>query len=471
MATTYRGTSDLESHRTLLQICIKLHKKSHLVKTTRRASRFFSHLRRPIGHQGCRPLLSRQVRKGRGQALEPSPSWLAVHRGDARMGSSVAKAALAATTDELTEPEPKHLADLIQYINETNKSVEHLADVLSEKTRSSSWVVVFKALVTVHHLMVHGNERFIKHLASRDSLFTLHNFLDNSVTEGPTMSTFIRQYSRYLNEKSLACRLISSDITKTKRGMDGMMRTMNTRELLTTLQVIQIQFDALLTFKANPEELTNGIIHAAFMLLFKDSLCLFAAYNEGILNLLGKFFDMRKSQCEASLDIYIKFLDRTTRLAQFLKVAEEVGIDQNNIPYITQAPLGLLEALKQHLASLEEKSDDFPPSNLQHSLIPSISDSSLGKASSSQALFSDCKFGESSSKFGESLVSKFDMKSPQSSKMEVTEGMNWSLSPISIEPFVYKVPLPVACPVTSQHVPMYGMTWQPCILKTAGSCS
>lgn len=37
-------------------------------------------------------------------------------------------------------------------------SVKHLADVLSEKTGSSSWVVVFKALVTVHHLMVHGNE-------------------------------------------------------------------------------------------------------------------------------------------------------------------------------------------------------------------------------------------------------------------------------------------------------------------------
>lgn len=48
--------------------------------------------------------------------------------------------------------------DLIQYINETNMSVEHLANILSEKTRSSSWVVVFKALVTVHHLMVHGNE-------------------------------------------------------------------------------------------------------------------------------------------------------------------------------------------------------------------------------------------------------------------------------------------------------------------------
>uniref|UniRef100_A0A287AA37 ENTH domain-containing protein n=2 Tax=Sus scrofa TaxID=9823 RepID=A0A287AA37_PIG len=252
------------------------------------------------------------------------------------MGSSASKAALGATTDEPTEPEPKHLADLIQYVNGTNMSVEHLADVLSEKSGSSSWVVVFKALVTVHHLMVHGNERFIQHLASRNSLFTLHNFLDESVIEGYTMSTFIRRYSRYLNEKSLAYRLIAIDITKTKRGTNGVMRTMNTKELLNTLPVIQTQFDALLNFNANPDELTNGIIHAAFLLLFKDSLRLFAAYNEGILNLLGKYFDMRKNQCRESLDIYIKFLGRTTKLAQFLKVAEQVGIDQNEIPYLTQ---------------------------------------------------------------------------------------------------------------------------------------
>uniref|UniRef100_A0A8D1NW66 ENTH domain-containing protein n=1 Tax=Sus scrofa TaxID=9823 RepID=A0A8D1NW66_PIG len=139
---------------------------------------------------------------------------------------------------------------------------------------------------------------------------------------GYTMSTFIRRYSRYLNEKSLAYRLIAIDITKTKRGTNGVMRTMNTKELLNTLPVIQTQFDALLNFNANPDELTNGIIHAAFLLLFKDSLRLFAAYNEGILNLLGKYFDMRKNQCRESLDIYIKFLGRTTKLAQFLKVAE-----------------------------------------------------------------------------------------------------------------------------------------------------
>ncbi|TEA32084.1 hypothetical protein DBR06_SOUSAS46110004, partial [Sousa chinensis] len=262
------------------------------------------------------------------------------------MGSSASKAALRATTDEPSEPGPKHLAALIQYINGTNRSVKHLADILYEKTGSSSWVVVFKALITVHHLMVHGNERFIQHLASRNSLFILYNFLDKSVTEGYTMSSFIRRYSRYLNEKSLAYRLIACDISKAKRGTNGVMRTMNSRELLNTLPVIQTQFTALLNVNANPDEITNGIIYAAFMLLFKDALRLFAAYNEGILNLLGKYFYMRKNQCKESLDIYINFLGRMTKFVQFLKVAE--------------VPCSLLEALKQHLASLEEKIDVLP---------------------------------------------------------------------------------------------------------------
>ena len=40
--------------------------------------------------------------------------------------------------------------------------------------------------------------------------------------------------------------------------------------------------------QANPNELTNGVINSAFMLLFKDSIRLFAAYNEGVINMLGK---------------------------------------------------------------------------------------------------------------------------------------------------------------------------------------
>lgn len=37
-------------------------------------------------------------------------------------------------------------------------SVPQLANLLIERTTHQSWVVVFKALVTVQHLMCYGNE-------------------------------------------------------------------------------------------------------------------------------------------------------------------------------------------------------------------------------------------------------------------------------------------------------------------------
>ncbi|XP_050977174.1 phosphatidylinositol binding clathrin assembly protein a isoform X13 [Labeo rohita] len=236
-----------------------------------------------------------------------------------------------------------------------NVNIPQLADTLFERTTNTSWVVVFKSLITTHHLMVYGNERFVQYLASRNTLFNLSNFLDKSGLQGYDMSTFIRRYSRYLNEKAVSYRQVAFDFTKVKRGADGVMRTMNTEKLLKTIPIIQNQMDALLDFNVNANELTNGVINAAFMLLFKDAIRLFAAYNEGIINLLEKYFDMKKAQCKEGLDIYKKFLTRMTRISEFLKVAEQVGIDRGDIPDLSQAPSSLLDALEQHLASLEGK--------------------------------------------------------------------------------------------------------------------
>ncbi|CAI5773445.1 phosphatidylinositol-binding clathrin assembly protein isoform X7 [Podarcis lilfordi] len=270
-------------------------------------------------------------------------------------GSAVSKTVCKATTHEVMGPKKKHLDYLIQCTNEMNVNIPQLADSLFERTMNSSWVVVFKSLITTHHLMVYGNERFIQYLASRNTLFNLSNFLDKSGLQGYDMSTFIRRYSRYLNEKAVSYRQVAFDFTKVKRGADGVMRTMNTEKLLKTVPIIQNQMDALLDFNVNSNELTNGVINAAFMLLFKDAIRLFAAYNEGIINLLEKYFDMKKNQCKEGLDIYKKFLTRMTRISEFLKVAEQVGIDRGDIPDLSQAPSSLLDALEQHLASLEGK--------------------------------------------------------------------------------------------------------------------
>ncbi|XP_029307490.1 clathrin coat assembly protein AP180 isoform X15 [Cottoperca gobio] len=277
-------------------------------------------------------------------------------------GSEVARVVCKATTHEQTPPKKKHLEYLIQATQETNVNIPQMADTLLERVGNASWVVVFKALITTHHLMVQGNERFVQFLASRNTLFNLSNFLDKTGSHGYDMSTFIRRYSRYLNEKAFAYRQMAFDFVRVKKGAEGVMRTMSVEKLLKGMPTLQSQIDALLDFEVHAPELNNGVINACFLMLFKDLIKLYACYNDGIINLLEKFFQMKRSQCKDGLEIYKRFLTRMIRVSEFFKIAEQVGIDKNDIPELTQAPESLLESLETHLNTLEgKKPEDKSP--------------------------------------------------------------------------------------------------------------
>ncbi|XP_068619884.1 phosphatidylinositol-binding clathrin assembly protein LAP isoform X5 [Battus philenor] len=278
-------------------------------------------------------------------------------------GQGLAKSVCKATTEEMIAPKKKHLDYLVHCTNEPNVSIPQLANLLVERTQNTNWVVVYKALITVHHLLAYGNERFTQYLASSNSTFQLSNFLDKSGVQGAAgarigydMSPFIRRYAKYLNEKALSYRTVAFDFCKVKRGKEeGSLRMMNAEKLLKTLPVLQAQLDALLEFDCTANDLTNGVINMCFMLLFRDLIRLFACYNDGIINLLEKYFDMNKKNCREALDLYKKFLIRMDRVGEFLKVAENVGIDKGDIPDLTKAPSSLLDALEGHLATLEGK--------------------------------------------------------------------------------------------------------------------
>uniref|UniRef100_A0A671X0G4 Clathrin coat assembly protein AP180 n=1 Tax=Sparus aurata TaxID=8175 RepID=A0A671X0G4_SPAAU len=269
-------------------------------------------------------------------------------------GSDMARAVCKATTHEVMAPKKKHLEYLVSATNTTNVNIPQMADTLFERATNASWVVVFKALVTAHHMCVHGNERFIQYLASRTSLFNLSNFIDKTGSHGYDMSTFIRRYGRYLNEKAFAYRQMAFDFTRVKKGAEGVMRTMTTEKLLKGMPVLQTLIDTLLEFDVHPKELNNGIINAAFLLLFKDLVKMFASYNDGIINLLEKYFKMKKSDCKEALEIYKRFLTRVTKIGEFMKLAETVGVDKNDIPDINYAPSSILESLETHMNGLED---------------------------------------------------------------------------------------------------------------------
>jgi len=251
------------------------------------------------------------------------------------------------------KPKKKHLDYLAACTYESNVSMQQLANMLIERTNHSNWAVVYKALITVHHLMSYGSERFTQYLASSNYSFQLSGFLDRIVAKGYAMSTFIRRYSCYINQKALSYRTLAVDLCRAQRAGNSILRSMPIERLLETLPVIQRQLDTLLDFDCTPSDLNNSIITASFTLMFHDAIRLFANYNDGIINLFEKYFDLNKKMCREAFEAYKKFLSCTDRVAEFLKVAEAIKLERGEIPDFKRAPSSLLDALEQHLISLE----------------------------------------------------------------------------------------------------------------------
>ncbi|TNN47432.1 Clathrin coat assembly protein AP180 [Liparis tanakae] len=63
---------------------------------------------------------------------------------------------------------------------------------------------------------------------------------------------------------------------------------------------------------------------------------------------------MKKSDCKEALEIYKRFLTRVTKIGEFMKLAETIGVEKNDIPDINYAPSSILESLETHMNGLED---------------------------------------------------------------------------------------------------------------------
>ncbi|UJR10253.1 hypothetical protein I4U23_014463 [Adineta vaga] len=194
------------------------------------------------------------------------------------------------------------------------------------------------------------------YMASHNHHLQTNIFTDRLGMAGSDMTVHLRRYAAYLYEKRDAYKLMGYDFCKIKRGKEeAILRTLPTDKLLKTVPIIQKQLDALLEFEIAPNELINGVINSCFFLLIKDLVNLYTAYNDSMINLLEKYFTINKKQCREALDMYKKFVDRTDKVSQYLKIAESSGMERNDITDLTQVPNSLLEALENHLTHIEGK--------------------------------------------------------------------------------------------------------------------
>lgn len=266
-------------------------------------------------------------------------------------GNEVSKIIGKATTHEMGAPKRKHLDYLISSTHEPNVSLPECADMLLSRVQDVSWIVSLKAMISLHHIMNDGNEKFMQYMASKANSFEFLS--DKSGPLSEDMGSFVKKYGHYLSEKCISYRQLAMDFVRV--SSTSMLRSAGVEKLLTNLPVLQSHIDGIINLEIVSSEVCTEINRAAFVMLLRDLISLFKIYNEGIINMLENFFEMEKKNARDSFDLYKKFIVRMGKVETFLKIAEDAGIDEGNVPDLSKAPSCLLSALENHLAQLEKK--------------------------------------------------------------------------------------------------------------------
>ncbi|VDM18647.1 unnamed protein product, partial [Hydatigera taeniaeformis] len=165
-------------------------------------------------------------------------------------GSLIAKTICKATTEEMIAPKRKHLNILVSCTYELRLSMPEFANYIIGRSHNSSWVVSFKALITIHHLMNSGSEvRFSQYLASNNCQLSSPRSFERSNSQAATMFLFIRHYARYLDARSASYRQVAFDFCRIRRKADDVnMKTMPYPKLVRAVPPLERQIDALLAF-------------------------------------------------------------------------------------------------------------------------------------------------------------------------------------------------------------------------------
>ncbi|KAJ3046681.1 hypothetical protein HK097_000639, partial [Rhizophlyctis rosea] len=248
---------------------------------------------------------------------------------------------------------PKHVHFLCQVSMERGSHISDIFRCINARLREHNWVVVFKSLILIHILMREGGtDRVLGFLASNSAMLNMSAFRDKSGHPlGAAQAKNIRAYAMYLEEKVITYREIKYDFVRSKPDMIQRFRTLPVeRGLLHEVDLLQRQINALLGCSFYLDEIDNAVTLQAFRLLIGDMMALFHLLNEGVIRILGEYFEMERSDATKALQIYKNFAIQTGKTVEFFEIARKLRHDLGlDVPVFKHAPVSLAGGLEDYL--------------------------------------------------------------------------------------------------------------------------
>ncbi|XP_057530479.1 putative clathrin assembly protein At2g01600 isoform X2 [Amaranthus tricolor] len=227
------------------------------------------------------------------------------------------------------------------------------------KTRN--WTVALKTLIVIHRLLREGDITFREELltfSQRGRVLQLSNFKDDSGPIAWDCSAWVRTYALFLEERLECFRVLTYDIEaerlpKPAQGQEkgySLTRDLNSEKLLEQLPALQQLLYRL--FGCRPEGAANGnyVIQYALALVLKESFKIYCAINDGIINLVDKFFEMPRHEAVKALEIYRRAGQQAASLSDFYEVCKGLELARNfQFPALREPPQTFLATMEEYI--------------------------------------------------------------------------------------------------------------------------
>lgn len=220
--------------------------------------------------------------------------------------------------------------------------------------KTHNWTVALKAMMVIHRTLREGDptfrEELINYGRNRGHILNLSNFKDDSSPHAWDYSAWVRTYALFLEERLECFRVLKYDVESERPTGHSRTRELDTVELLEHLPALQQLLYRLMGCQPEGAATSNYVIQAALGLVLKESFKLYRAINDGIINLVDKFFEMQRHDAVKALEIYKRAGQQAERLSDFYEVCKGLDLARSfQFPTLEQPPQSFLTTMEDYV--------------------------------------------------------------------------------------------------------------------------
>ncbi|KAK3134921.1 hypothetical protein QOZ80_5BG0412470 [Eleusine coracana subsp. coracana] len=273
-------------------------------------------------------------------------------------------AIVKATNHVECPPKERHLRKIVAAtsIARPRADVAYCIHALARRlAKTRNWIVAMKTLVVIHRLLREGDPTFREELLNftqRGRILQLSNFKDDSSPIAWDCSAWVRTYGLFLEERLECFRVLKYDVEAERLSKQGQgpekghsrTRELDSQDLLDQLPALQQLLYRLVGCRPEGAANNNYLVQYALALVLKESFKIYCAINDGIINLVDKFFEMPRHEALKALDIYRRAGQQAGNLSDFYENCRGLELARNfQFPTLREPPQTFLATMEEYV--------------------------------------------------------------------------------------------------------------------------